>query len=478
MIDWDSTAWVRVFFLSEWAVRLIMLVIIPLRRTPAAAKGWLLLVFFEPWVGLALYLLFGRARTPRWRRRMLAKLPSRLAGAFQRLQNDPHIERPILASHWQSAVELAENLGHMPILGRNGAEFIGDYQGAIDRLVADIDAAKNHVHLLYFIFADDPTGQKIADALGRAVERGVKCRVLMDSVGSRSALRTLAPRMRAVGIEVYGILPIGLFRRKMTRFDLRNHRKIATIDGRVAYTGSQNIVDAKVTEDIIHEELVVRFTGPVVLELQYVFVSDWFLETEEVLDSADVFPSPQPAGDVSVQVLASGPDYPTQNNQFLFVALIHAARRKVTITTPYFVPDEPLLQAIETAAHRGVEVQLIVSRKLDHLMVGLAQRSYYEQLLEAKVRIYLYREKLLHVKALSVDDSICIVGSSNMDIRSFQLNCEISAIVYDERATLLLSEYEERYMTQCEALDRSTWRRRPFLAKFAELLARLMSPLL
>src|SRR5262245_21688794 len=187
----DLTLWAWIFFLSEWAIRLVMLVVIPFRRTPAAAKGWLLLIFFEPWVGLLLYLLIGRAKLARWQRERLAELPRAMAGVVARLAGHPNVFHPDVGPALDQAVTLAENLGHSPILGGNAVELLADYNGTITRVVEDIDRAGHHVHLLFYIFADDATTAPVLEALGRAVRRGVRCRVLADAIGSRTGLRTL-----------------------------------------------------------------------------------------------------------------------------------------------------------------------------------------------------------------------------------------------------------------------------------------------
>jgi cardiolipin synthase len=367
----------------------------------------------------------------------------------------------------------------LPILGGNAAELLTDYDGAVNRLVADIDAAGHHVHLLFYIFADDETAGRVIDALRRAARRGVECRVLADSVGSRRWFRSLHRKLTEAGVEVEEALPVGWLRwRRAARLDLRNHRKIAVIDGRVGYTGSQNLVNAKYRDGLTYDELVVRVTGPAVLELQYVFVGDWFLETEETLDGPDYFPDPVRAGDVPVQALPSGPGYPTENNQRLLVALIHGADERVVMTTPYFIPDEPLLQAMQTAVLRGVEVHLIVSQQADSGLVTLAQRSYYGQMLEDGIKIHAYKKHFLHAKHLSIDDELAIIGSSNMDIRSFMLNAEISLLFYDDDVTRRLHAEEEGYLRYCDELTAETWHRRPFVVKVAQRIARLMSPLL
>jgi cardiolipin synthase len=474
----DATLWAWIFFLSEWAIRLIMVIAVPFRRTPAAAKGWLLLIFFEPWVGLLLYVLIGRARLPRWRREQQAKVPQAMAKVVGRLANHPNIFHPEVEPSLSQAVVLVKNLSGSPILGGNAIELLVDYDGTIARLAADIDRAENHVHLLFYIFADDHATAPVIEALGRAARRGVCCRVLADAIGSRSGLRSLRRRLTGLGVAVQEMLPISLLPWRKARVDLRNHRKIAVIDGRVGYTGSQNLVAADFKAGLAYEDLMVRVTGPVVLELQYVFAADWFVETNEVLDGEAEFPLPDLTGSIPAQALPSGPGFPTQNNQRLFVALVHGARKRVVLTTPYCIPDEPLLQAMQTAALRGVEVHLVMSEKGDQIIVSLAQESYYEELLEAGVQIHLYRKNFLHAKHLSIDDSVAVIGTSNLDIRSFALNAELMLVIYDSDLVVRLAAEQKRYYTSSHLLTLATWEQRSFGAKVIQNLARLLSPLL
>ena len=209
---------------------------------------------------------------------------------------------------------------------------------------------------------------------------------------------------------------------RRARFDMRNHRKIAVLDGKIGYVGSQNLVDRAFKPGIVNRELVARVRGPLVAQLQAVLLADRYYETEERIGELGHFPPFEEAGSVFAQCLPSGPGYSQENNQRLIVSLIHAANERVVLTTPYFIPDEPLYQAMQTAATRGVEVHLVVSRDLDQLLVGYAQRSFYDQLLAAGVQIHIYYEYFLHAKHLSVDGDIALVGSSNFDIRSFALN--------------------------------------------------------
>jgi cardiolipin synthase len=473
----DDKLWLNVFFAAEWAVRLTMIVVVPFRRSPEAAKGWLLLIFFEPTAGLVLYWLIGRPTLPAWRVQRHREFDELSRPIFERLASEPNIFHPDVGPELEKAVTLAEALGELPILGGNAIEVLAHYDGFIDRLIADIDAARHHVHLLFYIVADDATTWRVVEALQHAVERGVVCRMLADSYGSRPDFARLRPRLEQAGILAEETMRIGLFRRA-GRLDLRNHRKIAVIDGRVAYTGSQNLVDSTFKPGLTYEELNVRLAGPVALELQAVFAEDWYVETGEFLDDKRYVPDPDVPGSVAVQTLPSGPGYPRENNQRLIVSLIHAANLRVFVTMPYLVPDDSLLGALTTAALRGVDVTLVVPLQIDQYLVGYGQRSYYEELMEAGIRICRYGKRFLHAKCVTIDDTIGWIGSSNLDIRSFALNAEVVVLIYDTRACNRLAVEQERYLRDGEMLSLETWRERNPALKVVENLARLLSPLL
>ena len=473
----EDKLWLNLFFAVEWAVRLAMIVVVPMRRSPDAAKGWLLLIFFEPTAGLILYALIGRPTLPRWRLQRHLEFENLSRPIFERLAKEPNISHPDVGVELNKAVALAEKLGELPILGGNAAEILSDYDGFIDRLIADIDASRDHVHLLFYIIADDGATTRVVEALQHAVDRGVVCRVLADSLGSRPSFEGLIPRLEAAGILAGETMRVGFFRRA-GRLDLRNHRKIAVIDGAIGYTGSQNLVDSTFKPGLTYEELNVRLTGPVALELQAVFAEDWYLETGEFLGDPRYVPDPQVVGDVAAQTLPSGPGYPRENNQRLIVSLIHASNRRVCITMPYLIPDDGLQQALETAALRGVEVTLIVPLQIDQYLVGFGQRSYYDQMMDAGVRVCRYGKRFLHAKCVTIDDTIAWIGSSNLDIRSFALNAEIVVLLYNARVCAQLAEEQARYVRDGEMLTLESWRKRPPAIKVAENLARLLSPLL
>jgi cardiolipin synthase len=473
----DQTLWLNVFFAAEWMVRLAMIVIVPFRRSPEAAKGWLLLIFFEPTAGLILYALIGRPKLPGWRVERQLEFDKLSRPIFERLAGHPNISHPDVGNELGKAVRLAENLGELPILAGNAVEVLADYDGFVDRLIADIDSARDHVHLLFYIIADDATTIRVVEALENAVERGVVCRVLADSLGSRPDFDRLLPRLEAGGILAEETMRVGLFRRA-GRLDLRNHRKIAVIDGMIGYTGSQNLVDATFKPGLTYEELNVRVSGPVALELQAVFAEDWYLETGEFLGDPRYTPDPQVTGSVAAQTLPSGPGYPRENNQRLIVSLIHASNSRVFIVMPYLVPDDALLQALQTAALRGVEVTLVVPLQIDQYLVGYGQRSYYDELMDAGVRICRYGKRFLHAKCVTIDDTIAWIGSSNLDIRSFALNAEVVMLFYDKGVCATVGREQARYLRDGEMLELDAWQKRRLPIKVAENLARLLSPLL
>ena len=472
-------SWSFAYYLSEWVIRLVLLFQVPRRRRPISSLAWLAVIFFQPWVGLFFYLLIGRNRLPLRRTRQHSLLLAELESIEKRFEGHPHLIQPELGPGSWAAVRLAERLGYMPILGGNSAELMGRTEEVVERLVRDIDEAQEHVHLLFYIFADDGAGRKVGEALMRAAKRGVKCRVLADAVGSWGMFGGLGERMRQAGVEVREALPVGLFRRRMARIDLRNHRKVAVIDGRIGYAGSQNIVDASYGRgDMLWHDLMVRLRGPVVLELQAVFVGDWYFEAEEVLDGEGIFPEPEVAGEVSAQTLPSGPNYPTENYQRMVVAALYAAVERVVITTPYFVPDESFMQAMETAVLRGVEVELILPRKSDMVLVNAASRAYFDDLLEAGVRIFLYDDGLLHAKTMSIDDKIAFIGSGNFDIRSFELNFEVNLLFYGSEVAGQLKALQQEYLSRSVKVTQHRWSTRPMVQKVVQNVAKLLSPLL
>lgn len=460
-----------VYSVLEWGIRLVMLAVVPLRRTPQAARSWLLAIFFLPVPGLLLFWLIGRPRFPAWRAERFARLEPMFADLARRLcATAPH------AQALDAAIpRLAETLGKLPAVGGNAFILTDDYDAGIDRLVADIDAACDTVRLLIYIFANDATGGKVIAALGRATARGVTAQVLFDPVGSHRWRRGTRAALKAAGVEVREALPFHLLRAR-TRRDMRNHRKLFVIDDRIGYVGSQNLVAKNFRPGVVNRDLLLRVEGPIVAEMTAVFQADWYCETERLV--APEIPIPPPAGDAVLQLLPSGADYPLEGFETLLTWQAHAATERITIVTPYLIPDDDLIGAMRTARARGVAVDLVVSAVADQLLVSLAQASYYDGILREGIRLYRYRDRLLHAKSVTIDRRLGIVGSSNVDLRSFQLNEEVSLLLLDAASIAELEAVQRRYIAGSDPLDLAAWRRRPLARKLVENLARLVGPLL
>lgn len=469
--------WELVYYASEWVIRILMLVYVPQHRTAAASRAWLLLIFLLPWPGLVVYALFGRAFLPR--RRIVRQERAERRIQEVQAQMDPSADlTPSLSETVRPVAVLGRELGKFGVLDGNALELLPDYSGAIGRLVEDIERATSSVHLLFYIYEDDATGRTVTQALLRAAGRGVACRIVLDALGSKRGLKRLGPMLRAGGVEVLPALPVGLFMRHTARYDLRNHRKIAILDGHIGYMGSQNIVDACFVKDFPNEELWVRVRGPVVMQLQAVFLTDYYSETGRVLDPAGLFPESSAAGASACQVVPSGPSFRRENGQEIIVEMLYTAKSRICITTPYFIPDEPFLEAVRTAARRGVEVHLVVSLHANQLISQLAQRAYYEDLLEAGVAIHLYAPRFLHAKHITIDGVMALIGSTNMDIRSFALNEEVNLLVYDAAVVAGIRAIEERSMAHSERITRESWARRSPWIKVIQNTARLLDSLL
>lgn len=461
-----ALSWETLYDIVEWTIRLVALVVVPFRRKFTAA-AWLLLIFFLPIPGVILFWMIGQPRFPQARIDRFKEMRpffDHIANALRKSQP----RRPT------AVATFAERLGHFPATGGNQVDLIDDYDEVIRRLIEDIDSSRKCVFLLVYIFADDKVGQSVIDALGRAVARGVDCRVLVDPVGSLHWVRGTIRRLCAVGVRTRQTLPLRLLRH--TRRDMRNHRKLFIIDGQIGYAGSQNIVAKNFRPGVSNRELVARCEGPVVAAMEAVFFGDWFLETG-VHPPSDLEPPP-PEGEAILQLLPSGPEYPMEGFETLLVWQMHQSSQRAIIVTPYFIPDQDVIAAFRTAAARGVEVDLVLSQVVDHPIVNLAQRSYYADLLRAGVRIHLFDKYLLHAKNVSIDGKLGIVGSSNVDLRSFQLNEEVTLLLHDPASVAALETVQGRYIADSKPLELDEWVKRGRPVMVAENLARLVSPLL
>lgn len=472
--------WSLAYLLSEWLIRIVMLPVVVRRKQLQTAMAWLLVIFFLPLPGLILYLILGevRGREGKIDRYLdLLHQTHRLLSRYRKYQHDD-LMAPMNPVQ-KATMIMAKNMGRMPITGGNKVRFITSTELSIEALIHGIDQAQVHIHLLYYIFAPDSTGNRVVDALINASTRGVQCRLIVDAVGSKKFIKSNSKKLLQAGIELVEARPVSLLRRPLSRIDLRNHRKLTVIDGKTAFTGSQNIVDPDYgRHNLVWHDVMVRLEGPVVWTLQAVFLKDWYFETGVILDHQALFPIPSGRGKNLVQTLPSGPSYPSDNYHRMVVAALHDAQKQVTITTPYFVPDIPFLQAVEVAVLSGVKVTIVAPEKSDQIMVGYATCSYYAELMEMGAHVYLYKPGLLHAKTMTVDDVFSFVGSGNFDIRSFMLNYELNMVFYGASVTRKLRGMQKEYLKQSVKLDPEKWKERPGWKQTAESFAKLLSPLL
>jgi cardiolipin synthase len=470
------------------AINITALIVIPRGRKPTAAMAWLLLIFLLPVIGIVLYLLIGSVKLPKKRRAEQARIDGIIRTAVARSgQKAVAADAP----RWfQRVLEQNQTLTALPASTGNEAVLYGDYQASIDAMASAIDTAEAFVHVEFYIIGLDDTTRGFFAAMERAVARGVTVRVLLDYIASRKVTVSDATvaELDRIGARWAYMLPVRPLKGEYQRPDLRNHRKIVVVDGQIGFVGSQNLIDRSydapknIKRGLQWQELVTRVTGPVVAAIDAVFQSDWLIETGEELvaervPAAELERSTTPNA-LLCQVVPSGPGYETENNLRLFLSLIHGATERVILTSPYFVPDEAMVYAITTACQRGLEVQLFVSEIGDQGLVYHAQRSYYTTLLDAGVRIFLYPPPyILHSKHFSIDDDIAVIGSSNMDIRSFSLNSEVSLMVRGQSFVRAMRQVEQGYRDAGRELTLEEWRRQPAKATFLDGVARLTSAL-
>ncbi|WP_306914805.1 MULTISPECIES: cardiolipin synthase [unclassified Arthrobacter] len=475
---------ILILTLIDFAIRVLALGIIPGNRRPTTAMAWLLGIFFVPALGLALFLLFGNFRLSRNRRAQQQAVNMRVReGTLELASLESHYDGP----EWvASAAELNKTLGSLPMVDGNKVELLPGYPDSIRAMAAAVREAKDFVNAEFYIMSTDHVTDELLTALEEAAERGVEVRVLFDHLGTLriKGYRKLIARLKASKISWRPMLPLRPVHGQWRRPDLRNHRKIMVIDGEIAFTGSQNLIEPSYNNPRHRRvgrewvELMACLRGPIVTTLNVVFATDWLGETDESLEHQLGHRPELHAGDITAQVVPSGPGFITENNLRLFNTLIYSAQHKVSICSPYFVPDDSLLYAVTTAAQRGVDVELFVSEKGDQFLVHHAQQSYYQALLEAGVRIYLYKAPfVLHAKHFTIDDEVAVLGSSNMDMRSFSLNLEVSVMLLGEDIVQRLRAVEDTYRDISRELTPDDWMQRPMLVKYVDNVARLTATL-
>jgi cardiolipin synthase A/B len=461
--------WPTLFFVFHTSLSLVIVarVLLRPRVDPAVRLAWIMVVEAVPLVGIAAYLLFGEVRMNQADVQRMADARDRLTGlrlpSPALVSDPPERAAPIVAAN--AAV------GGMGAVIGNRLHLLDESDAAIDRMVDAIDRAHDHVHVLFYIWLPDRSGTKIAEAICRAEARGVECRVIVDALGSRGLVRSeLWDRMQAAGAECVTAFPWGLpfISMLFQRLDLRNHRKIMVIDNRIAFTGSRNCADmafAIKPRFAPWVDILVAVEGPVVRQMQAIFLGDWMSYTGRDLGHMLQLVEPVEAPGVMAQVVATGPDLRAGSISDCLAGMLHAARERVVVTTPYYVPDAALDAAVRAAARRGVEVTMILPARNDSLIVGATSEGFYYGLLAAGVKLVLFEGGLLHSKIMTADGQMAMIGSANLDRRSFELNYEVNMALFDAATVAELDARQQSYIARAREVSLeevrawSTWRR-------------------
>lgn len=451
----------------------IILVIITDNRNPLKTTPWILILIFAPVVGIVFYFFFGQNLSKQKiishrTRKRLTTYPREAQAAGMRI---PENYLPL-------ANLLTNTIHAAPFYGSRLTPYT-DGAAKMEALLNAIAGACHHIHLQYYIFADDATGSRLRDALVAKARAGVEVRILYDDVGCNGVKRAFFDSMRREGIEVYSFLHVR-FPFFTSKVNYRNHSKIAVIDGRVGFFGGMNVADRYVTgtEWGRWRDTHFKLEGSAVHGLQASFLSDWSATTRIRLTADAYYPAAGCYTDNLMQIVRSGP---FGQWRVLLQAVSFAfanAKRRIWIETPYFLPTEGLQTALQTAALGGVDVRLMLPARTDSKVVGLASHSFLDTVVRAGVRIGFYQPGFLHSKLLIVDDDLVMAGSANMDFRSFEHNFEINAFVYDRAFNARMSEVYLRDLAQCRIITPAEWFRRPRMLRFAESCMRLFSPLL
>jgi cardiolipin synthase len=454
MLNWQLIG-SALLFLAEAAT--IVRALLRPHREPASRLAWIIAILALPILGIVLYLLLGETRISGPRRTRGREINARLPrpeGNYERSGQKAG------GAHW-SAFALAQSVNHLDSTSGNSGRLAPDSNSAIDEMVADVDSARETVHGCFYIWLADHNGLKLKDAFIRAARRGVQVRLLGDALGSRRFIDSAHwGDLRDAGCDVRVALPVGnpLWTAIRGRVDLRNHRKQLIVDNRIAWCGSLNAADPEFRIKPRYApwvDIMCRWEGPVAQHCQYLFVSDWIAEGGEDISRLLTEPSPAANGAIVAQVLGTGPTAEFDAMPACFAELIHSAREELVVTTPYFVPDEQLLFALTSAARRHIRTVMIVPKRNDNWIVAAASRSYYRDLIDAGAEIYEFRPGLLHAKTMVVDCRVGLIGSANLDRRSYELNFENNSLFDDPALATDVRARQDHYLAQSDRVTRT-----------------------
>lgn len=458
--------------------------LISVRRPVGVVLAWFLIVVLVPLLGIGLYILIGERPVGRKLTRKIIRMDKEYAAITENMRQRYEADKQLLPIEGRALSLLAESNNGSPVIAGNQIELFTSSLKILQLFIDEINQAKKTLHLEFYIWALGGDADRVGEALIAAAKRGVVCKVLLDSLGSKDWFKSTWPkRFRDAGIEVTEALPIQIGRFQFRRADLRLHRKIFVIDNAIVWTGSMNMVDPRSfkQDSGVGEwvDAMVRIEGPVASQFELTFSFDWSVDNPKITHFNDVAPvATPPEGRALAQEFSSGPVYRDDILYQVLLSAIMDARKELTITTPYFGPDDGLIQALMAAAGRGVNVTLIVPKLNDSTLVAWSSRSFYADLMSAGVNIAEFHGGLLHTKSLLIDKRVAIFGSVNFDQRSLRLNFEISLIVYNDEFCAKLEALIDSYLAQSDMVNPVSWAKRPRWRVLLENAAHLASPLL
>ncbi len=456
------------------------------RKDASSTWAWVLVLFFLPVGGFILYLLLGRKLRKkhlfRWEGRKNIGIEKLINYQIEALKEGKLEFRNHHADDFQDLIYMNLTTNYAVLTQDNAVDIFDDGNDKFEALIEDILIAKDHIHIQYYIFKLDNLGQRILNILTKKAKQGVKVRILYDEMGSRGIKKRHFKQLTDVGGEVEVFFP-SILPLINPRLNFRNHRKIVVIDGRIGYTGGFNIGDEYLglkKKFGYWRDTHLRIEGSAVHPLQTRFLLDWNQASlrHRISYSERYFPAIPQKGDVALQIVSSGPDTAYAGIKNGYVKMIMRAKKYIYIQSPYFIPDYTFLDALQIAALSGIDVRIMIPNKPDHPFVYWATYSYVGQLLEAGAKIYHYDKGFIHAKMIVVDDEISTVGTANIDVRSFSLNFEVNAFIYDHEISHHLAEVFEKDILDCKELTMETYQNRSFFVKFKESISRLLSPIL
>ncbi|MBO5975030.1 MAG: cardiolipin synthase [Paludibacteraceae bacterium] len=457
----------------------VIVLILLENRNPAKTLIWILLLILLPVIGLILYIFIGqdfrrkkiitKKSIDRISRKNITKnLNQILAADFEQMPNDA-----------RQIANLLSNNSELPIYAGNRIETFTSGKECFDAFFTDIQRATEHIHIEFYIIANDTIGIRLRDLLIKKAKEGVRIRVIYDYLGSFSMNKKFLQPLKDAGAYVQAFLPIHR-QIGLSKINYRNHRKLIIIDGKIGYTGGMNIANRYIMGNHLGlwRDTMVRFEGAAVHGLQNAFLVDWYFVESKLISDKKYYPTPRTFDNNFVQIVSSGPDTDWESIMQGITAMIHSAKKYIYIHTPYFLPTEPILSALQIASLSGVDVRLMLPQRVDTKMIQLASHSYLKHILESGVRVFFYQNNFLHSKAIVADDYVSTIGTANMDFRSYEQNFELNAFIYDEKtATSLRLEFEND-LKSCKEITLEEWKKRKKIDRLKDSVARIFSPIM